>query len=101
MRVHMAARLTKISITLSRCFRIEQVGSSVSGITSLTLFISGNPVVFLCSQIKHFCLLNILNCVLVFKLSVVHCCARATISIQVQLYPYSNCIINYIILYYS
>ncbi len=34
-RVHMVARLTKISNTLSRYFRIAQVGSSVSGITSL------------------------------------------------------------------
>ncbi len=33
--VHMVARLTKISFTLSRYFRIVQVGSSVSGIASL------------------------------------------------------------------
>ncbi len=32
---------------------------------------------------------SILNGVLVFKLSVVHCCTRATISIQGQLYRYS------------
>ncbi len=34
-RAHMVARLTKISITLSRYFHIAQVGSSVLGITSL------------------------------------------------------------------
>ncbi len=35
MRVHIVARLTKISDTFSRYLRIAQVGSSVSGITSL------------------------------------------------------------------
>ncbi len=54
----------------------------------LRLFISGNPVVFLCGHILT-CLLNILNGVLVFKWSAVHCCTRATISIQGQLYRYS------------
>ncbi len=50
--------------------------------------ISGNPVVLLCGQIKH------LNCVLIFKLSAVHCCTRATISIQGKLYRYSYHQIN-------
>ncbi len=72
--------------TLSRYFRIAQVGSCVWG---LCLFISGNPVVFLCGHIKHWYLLNILNWVLVFKLSAVHCCTHAKISIQGQLYRYS------------
>ncbi len=49
--VHMVARLTKISNTLSRYFHIAQVGSSVS---RLRLFISSNPVVFLCGQINIF-----------------------------------------------
>ncbi len=85
-RVHMVARLKNINITLSRYFRIAQVGSCVWG---LCLFISGNPVVFLCGHIKHWYLLNILNRVLVFKLSAVHCCTHAKISIQGQLYRYS------------
>ncbi len=34
-------------------------------------------------------MLNFLNCVLVLKLSPVHCCTCATISIQGQLYRYS------------
>ncbi len=70
----------------------------------LRLFIWGNPVVILCGQMKpcvayilcsiHYFLetslfYSILNGVLVFKLSVVHCCTRATISIQGQLYRYS------------
>ncbi len=40
-----------LSNTFSRYFCIVQMASSVSG---LRLFISGNPVVFLCGQIKHF-----------------------------------------------
>ncbi len=90
-RVHMVARLTKISNTLSIYFCIAQV---MALFRELLLFISGNPVVFLCGQIKHCCSLyvmlyslffrnlalfySILNCVLVFKLSSVHCRTRAT-----------------------
>ncbi len=83
-RVHMVARLTKISNTLSRYFRIAQVEALFRG---SRLFISGNPVVFLCGQIKPCCSLyiilyslffrnlalfyTILNGVYVFKLSAV------------------------------
>ncbi len=100
-RVHMVARLTKISNT-SRYFRVAKWEALFKG---LRVFISGNPVVFLCGQIKPCCSLCImlysllfrnltlfysnLNSVLVFKLSAVHCCTRATISIQRQLYRYS------------
>ncbi len=102
-RVHMVARLTKISNTFSRYFRIAQVGSSVSGITSLYIrqprlcssVARLNIVVayMLCSI--HYCFRNlahfyyILNGVLIFKLSEVHFCTRATISIQGQLYRFS------------
>ncbi len=84
-RVHMVVRLTKTSITLSRYFCIAQVGSSVLGITSLYI---RQPSMFLSGQIKHWCFFNILNGVLVFKLSAVQCCTCATISIQGQLYRY-------------
>ncbi len=105
-RVHMVARLTKISNSFSRYFRIAQEGSSVSGITSL--YIRATPVVFLCGQIKpgsnlvvayilcsihyffrnHALFYSILNAVLVLKLRAAHWCTRATISIQGQLYRY-------------
>ncbi len=81
----MFARLTKISSTLSRYFHIAQVGSSVSGITSLCIRQPSSVPL----QPDLTLVLNILNCVLIFKLSVVHCCTRATILIQGQLYQYS------------
>ncbi len=85
LRIHRVARLTKISITLSRYFRIAQVRSFVLGITSLLYQATQK-----CSSaVRVKMVLNILNCVLVLKLSPVHCCTCATISIQGQLYRYS------------
>ncbi len=98
----MVARLTKISNTFSSISVLRKCEALFRG---LRFYISGNPVVFLCGQIKPCCSLyiilyslffrnlalfdSILNCVLVFKLSAVHCCTRATILIQGQLYRYS------------
>ncbi len=82
--------LTKLNATSVNLADVSVLSKWEALFRGLHLFISDNPVVFLCRQIKHFCLLNILNCVLVFKLSAVHCCARATISIQGLLYRYSN-----------
>ncbi len=49
---HVVARLTKISITLSRYSVFRKWEAPLRG---LRLFISGNPVVLLCGQIKHWC----------------------------------------------